>query len=357
MTKLHLRYVQAFVSSGGVYHYFRKRGSKRIPLPGLPGSAEFMAAYQQALAASPVAIGKDLRSKPGSISAAIAEYLTSRTFKSFSGGTPALRRAILERFRETHGHMPLASLPKEFLVTKLDTMAPHTARTWLKALRHFCTWAVDRKLMRNDPTLGIKIKLPKSDGFHCWSEDEIAAFELHHPIGSKARLAFALGLYTAQRREDVVHIGRQHIRHSVLTVRQIKTGVTLAIPLHSALQAVIAATPVGHLTLLTTKTGKSYSPDDLSHQFRVWCDAASLPPRCTFHGLRKAALTRLADGGCTVHEIAAISGHKTLKEVERYTKAADQGRLARAAMERMGNESVKPQPVEVSKALTALAKN
>jgi integrase len=82
-----------------------------------------------------------------------------------------------------------------------------------------------------------------------------------------------------------------------------------------------------------------------------------LPPRCTFHGLRKAALTRLADGGCTVHEIAAISGHKTLKEVERYTKGADQGRLARAAMERMGNESVKPQPVEVSKTLKALAKN
>ena len=50
---------------------------------------------------------------------------------------------------------------------------------------------------------------------------------------------------------------------------------------------------------------------------------------CVFHGLRKAACTRLADAGCTAHEIAAISGHKTLKEVERYTKGADQARLAR----------------------------
>jgi len=72
--------------------------------------------------------------------------------------------------------------------------------------------------------------------------------------------------------------------------------------------------------------------------------------------LRKAALTRLADAGCSVHEIAAISGHKTLSEVERYTKAANQARLARAAMERMGNQSVKPEPGEVSKPLNGLTK-
>jgi len=68
-------------------------------------------------------------------------------------------------------------------------------------------------------------------------------------------------------------------------------------------------------------------------------------------GSAKAACTRLADAGCTAHEIAAISGHKTLKEVERYTKGADQARLARAAMERIGNESVKSEPGEMSKPL------
>ena len=113
----------------------------------------------------------------------------------------------------------------------------------------------------------------------------------------------------------------------------------------------------GHLTLLTTGTGKSYNLNDFSDQFRRWCDAAGLPQRCIFHGLRKAACRRLAEAGCTVHEIAAISGHKTLKEVERYTKAADQAKLARAGMERIGTESVKTVPVEVSKPLKALVKN
>jgi integrase len=90
--------------------------------------------------------------------------------------------------------------------------------------------------------------------------------------------------------------------------------------------------------------------------FRSWCDAAGLPQHCVFHGLRKSACTRLADAGCTAHEIAAISGHKTLKEVERYTKGADQARLARAAMERIGNESVKSEPGEVSKPLNEQTK-
>jgi integrase/recombinase XerD len=102
--------------------------------------------------------------------------------------------------------------------------------------------------------------------------------------------------------------------------------------MHPDLQAIIAATPIGHLTLLTTKSGKSYGANDFSEQFRSWCDAAGLPKHCVFHGLRKAALTRLADAGCTAHEIAAISGHASLKEVERYTRAADQARMARNAM-------------------------
>ena len=305
--------------------------------PGFGFRGSLAPPYQQALAAAPIAIGAGKRSKPGSVSAAIAEFYGSQSFRTLTGGSPVLRRAILERFREKHGHMLLASLPPAFIVALLDTMPPHAALNWLKAFRHFFRWCVTRKLVHNDPTLGIRLKVPKSDGFHTWTEQEIAQFEARWPIGSKPRLALALGLYTAQRRGDVVRIGRQHIRDGVLTVRQQKTGATLANPVHPGLAAIIAATPVGHLTLLITNTGKSYDANDFSDQFRSWCDTADLPQHCVFHGLRKAALTRLADAGCTVHKLAAISGHKTLSEVQRYTSAADQARLAKAAMERMGN--------------------
>ena len=62
---------------------------------------------------------------------------------------------------------------------------------------------------------------------------------------------------------------------------------------------------------------------------------AGLPERCVTHGLRKAAARRLAEAGCSANEIAAITRHATLAEVSRYTKAADQKRLAKAAIGRL----------------------
>lgn len=358
MTKLHLKYVQSYRG----YHYFRRRGSPYVQLPGIVGSEAFMAAYQAALAAAPVAIGAKTRSKPGSVSAAVADYYGSQSFRSLTGGTPAKRRAILERFREQYGHKRLATLPEEFIVTLIDTMPPHTARNWLKTFRHFVRWCKSRKLMRQDPTWGIRVTVPKSDGHHTWSEDEIAQFQTVHSIGSKARLALAIGLYTALRRSDAVRIGRQHIKGDELVILRIqKTKVPLVLPVLPELRRIIDATPTGHLTLLVTKSGKSYGANDFSEQFRKWCDDAGLPPECSFHGLRKAALTRLADAGKSVHQIAAVSGHKTLKEIERYTRAADQRRLAREALlgpgEQIGTDGVEPERSRVSKPLKVLRKN
>ena len=333
------RFVQSFIDrkTGAVFHYFRRPGYRRVRLPGLPGSREFMAAYQTALDQQPVPIGAK-RSHAGSVSAAIAAYYDStQYFGSLAPGTQAMRRAILERFREAHGDKPIAGLPPKFISLTLDRMKPFAARNWLKAIRHLMQFAVYTERCATDPTQGIKIKAPKSDGIYTWSEQDIATFEAAHPIGSKARLAFALLIYTAQRRSDVVRMGRQHIRDGALHVRQSKTGAALAIPVHGELQATIDATPGDHLTFLTTRSGKPYSGNDFSEQFRAWCDEAGLPKECSAHGLRKAACRRLAEAGCSANEIAAISGHATLSEVQRYTKAVDQARMARNAMTRAEN--------------------
>ena len=94
------------------------------------------------------------------------------------------------------------------------------------------------------------------------------------------------------------------------------------------------ATPSEHLTFLVTATGKPYGDNHFSESFREWCDPAGLPKRCSAHGLRKAACRRLAEAGCSANEIMAISGHGTMKELVRYTKAADQARIARNALAR-----------------------
>jgi hypothetical protein len=54
-----------------------------------------------------------------------------------------------------------------------------------------------------------------------------------------------------------------------------------------------------------------------------------------YRALRKATPVRLAEAGCTPHEIAAITGHASLKEIVRYTATADRKRLAASAMEKV----------------------
>jgi integrase len=328
------KYVDAWVDGrdGRAYYYLRRRGFPRVRLPGMPWSPSFMAAYEAALAGPRTAIGAG-RVKPGSVAAVVAEYLDSQKFfTSKSAGTQRMRRGILERFRTAYGERPFALLPPEWIEALLDAKPPHAARSWLVTLRSLCQFALKRGLLRADPSANIKLASIKSDGFHTWTEDEISQFEAHHSIGSKPRLALALLLYTGQRRSDVVRMGRQHIRDGVLTVKQQKTGKALAIPVHSDLQVVLDATPSEHLTFLVTATGKPYGGNAFSEQFRNWCDAAGLPQRCKPHGLRKAACRRLAEAGCSGNEIMAISGHVTMKELVRYTAAADQARLARNAM-------------------------
>jgi integrase len=215
---------------------------------------------------------------------------------------------------------------------------------WLKALRGLMRYAVQIGMRTDEPTEGVKVgRLLKTDGFTTWSEENIAAFERTHAVGTRARLAFTLLLYTAQRRGDVVRMGRQHIHDGLLSVRQSKTGAVLKIPVHPELKAVLDATPSEHLTFLTTAAGRPFTSDGFGHWFLAMCKAAGLHG-LSAHGLRKAACRRLAEAGCTAHEIMSVSGHVSLKEVQRYTIAADQACMARAAMEkaRSRTSSVKP---------------
>jgi integrase len=372
MTRIKIRFVQAWVDSEGrAHHYFRRRGFERVRLPGLPGSPEFNRAYEAAFGSGATPIGSS-RNKPGSVSAAIASYYGTPAFKHLAPTSQEVRRAVLEKFRREHGDKLLRAMPTKFLRALLDAMEPTTAKNWLAAIRALTAYAIKADLIETDPTLGIKLRRMTGDGFHSWDERQIAQFEQHHPIGSRERLAFALGLYSGQRRGDVIRMGRQHLHDchderlralgvkKMLFVRQQKTGKELMIPVHPELQAILDLVPSGQLTFIMTLRGKPFDPHAFSPWFGEACDAAGLPSECVFHGLRKAACRRLAEAGCTAHEIMAISGHTSLKEIERYTKAADQKRLAQAAMaramaavgrEQSRTEGVKPDESPVSNPL------
>lgn len=336
MSKIRLKYVKAWTDkkTRKNYYRFRRRGYTEVTLPGLPGSAEFMEAYQDALDQAPAEIGVK-RTRAGSIAAAVVGYYQSLAFRELAPGTQRMRRGILERLRAEHGDRSIVDMPPKFITLTLNKLKPQAARNWFKAIRHLMQYAVSVGLVRVDPTRDIKLPKASSKEHRPWTDVEVSAYEAAHPIGSKARLAFALGYYTAQRRSDAVRMGRQHVAAGYIQVRQDKTDVVLDIPLHPRLRTIIDAVADEHLTFLITKTGKPYSVNDFSDQFRQWCNEAGLPRDCHFHGLRYSAAKRLAEAGCTPHQIAAITGHATLSMVQKYSKGAEQRRLATEAMAKL----------------------
>jgi integrase len=338
MARIDLPFVNGIIGRDlRVRYYFRKRGCKNVRLPGIPGSAEFMEAYRAATGqAEPVVIGAS-RAKAGTVAAIVGKYLASAGFANLADETRRTRRNILERFREQYGDRQIATLRREHVQAMVDAKAdtPSAARNLLNMLRVLIQFAIKAKIRTDDPTVGVTRAKIETDGYITWEEHHIATFEARHPIGSRARLALALLLGTGQRRSDIVTMGRQHLRGDKIRVKQSKTGKALMIPLGDELRAAIDAIPAEHLTFLTTARGRPFTAAGFTNWFRDMCNQAGLPNGLSAHGLRKAVCRRLAEAGCSANEIAAISGHKTLREVQRYTDAADQERMARAAIKRL----------------------
>ena len=327
------QYCNGFIDRHGKARwYFRRAGFKKVPLPGLPWSPEFMAAYERALAGQPAPIGAE-RTIPGTLRDLAVSYFASPAFRTTRPSTQYTYRNVIDRLCAEHGDKRVALLQREHVIKLLAARAhtPGTANALRTSLRALMRHAVEIGLRSDDPTRDVrKVPTAKSDGYHSWTDAEIAQFERHHPVGSRARLAFALLLYTGQRRSDVVRMGRQHIDDGTICVRQVKTGREVWIPVHEALAPILAEASA-NLTFLLTDQGKPYTAAGFGNWFRDQCRAAGLHG-CSAHGLRKAAARRLAEAGCTVHEIAAITGHASLKEVARYTEAVDRRRLAQSAM-------------------------
>ena len=335
MTRIRLQYIHEFRDRHGkVRRYVRLPGHKRVPLPGAPGTAEFMDAYQAALAGrtAPRPATGAARVVPGSTAAAVAAYYQDASFRALAPSSRQMRRRILEHFRTEFGGHRIALLQRPHIAALIGAQTPSVAKNWLKTIRGLMRFLIASGQRADDPTADLKPPKARAGEIHSWTEEEIAAFEARHGIGTRPRLAMALLLYTAQRRSDVVRMGRQHLRDGVLTVRQQKTGRALEIPIHPKLAGILAATQDNNLTFLITGYGKPFSAAGFGNLFRQWCNEARLPKHCSAHGLRKAACRRLAEAGCSEHEISAISGHASLSEVQRYTRAANQARMAKAAI-------------------------
>ena len=315
---------------------FRRKGLPQTQTREPFGSEAWWSWYAAASQATPIVVGAS-KTKPGSVHALAVAFYASADFQRLSQATQRTYRGILDRYRDKYGDNPVALLEARHVRAQMDKQAatPAAANNMLKVLRAAMRFGLERGLIRTDPTAGIKMLRYRSEGFHTWTEPEVAAFEKRWPVGTKERLAFDLLLYTAQRSGDVRQMTKQQVQGGRVTVRQEKTGQLVDIRQHPQLRGSLAASASDRMVLLTTEFGRPFTAKGFGNWISKAAERAGLP-HCSAHGLRKAAARRLAEAGCSAHQIMAITGHQTLKEVERYTRDAGRRNLADSAMERIG---------------------
>lgn len=324
---------------GNIRIYFRRPGQPKVRLKGIPWTPDFMEEYGRAVAGEHnLRKSEGLhRTAPGSLKWLFEQYYQSAEFKQLEGQTRKVRRSILDKVAEKAGSLPFARLEARHVRKWRDAKAetPEAANGLVKALRQVFSFAVETELADRNPAKDVPYLRSGGQGFHTWSLAEVEQFERVHPIGSKARLALALLLYTGQRRSDIVRFGPQHLKNGWLVFTQHKNRnrnpIRLDIPVVPELKRILDASSTGDEAFLVTEFGRPFTSNSFGNKFRTWCDAAGLK-HCSAHGLRKAAAVRLAEQGRSTREIMAVTGHRTSKEVDRYTRAAEQKKLAARAL-------------------------
>jgi site-specific recombinase XerD len=335
VTKIRLPYVNVYRDRHGtIRRYVRRRGCPRTPLPGIPGSAEFMAAYQAALAEVAPPQGN---AGAGTLKQLILDFERSAEFANLKASSKETYRATLGPIVDTHGHRLVRDLPRDKarkIIEEIGATKPGLANLTKKILHRIMRYAIATGLRADNPFADLAAY--KLGTHHTWTDAELAAYEQRWPLGTRERLAYALLLYTGQRGGDVVKMHRSAVRNGVIRVVQEKTAEDeddeLWITIHPALARALKAGPTNGLHLVGDKAGKPMRRRILSNLIKRAAKAAGLSPRCVAHGLRKAALRRLAEHGSTTKEIAAVSGHRSLAEIERYTERASRAKLSKAAI-------------------------
>jgi integrase len=252
MTLIKLKHIDRFVDRHGRERfYFRRSRGNRVPLPGRPGSPEFIVAYEHAAASEVLRPRPKERGAPGTFDRLVQDYFSSPDYLRLAPSTKKTYRSVIERLivDECIGHRLVREMGREHVrrILAKRSATPGAANSLLQKLKVLLHFAIDNGWRMDDPTLRIK-KFEKGE-FHTWTEEELTQFERGWPIGTTERLAYALLLYTGQRRSDVVGMSWSDVRDGSICVTPLKTkrstGMKLWIPIHPALQEVLEAVEKG----------------------------------------------------------------------------------------------------------------
>lgn len=234
---------------------------------------------------------------------------------------------------------PIREITRRHVVQFVDRMhdSPGKCREALSVLNNVFRYAYDRGYVDKNPAQHVA-GLPDKKHFPRWEEWEIDKFlTTAHP---RLRDAFILALYTGQRKSDLVRIKWTDYDGRFIHLVQRKTGKELHIPVHPklrlALERMREDTPPrkrANPYICKNMQGDPLSPESFRRAVTQHARKIGLDGKCV-HGIRKTTASILAEAGCTVWEIAAITGHASIRELEAYAVGREQKRLAQSAVDK-----------------------
>jgi integrase len=279
------------------------------------------------------------------IEALIREFEGSPDYASKAPNTRANYAIYLKPWAKI-GHLRVRDVKRRHVLTLRDAIAASrgngAATGFVRVAGVLFSWAVNREWIETSPVLRVAVL---AGGHHRpWTDAETAAALKGLPahLGRVVRLAEVIG----QRRGDLCGLTWAAFDGATIRLTQQKTGAALVLHLPPDVAGMLTewkreATAV---TILTNHYGRPWTGEHLSREMKKATTKLGLHG-LTLHGLRRRAAVRIADAGGTTHEIAAVTGHRTLAMVQEYTRGADQERLATGALLRAtdGAKSKPPQ--------------
>lgn len=327
-------YLRSRLRRGRWFHYYRRNGmEKTLGVHGLdPNDPRVKAAYWAEHARWQDRPAGTVTPRANTFAWAVDLYRESRHWKDeIRDTTRKTRDAILRRYVAAHGDRPLSSITADDIQAGLYNRPPFAALNELKTLKPVFEHMKRLRFIPKNPCNGVELDKPKTKGHPTAGAEEIAAYQARWSVGTVERLTFDLALYTGAARADLCRIGRRNIKGGILTFNRQKTGTLAEVPLKPELAKVIASLPDIAPAFILNAYGKPYAAESLGNLFRRAAVEAGITAR--LHGLRKAFCVYWAERGATTHQIAAMAGHMSLAEVERYTRAADRTRIVKLLIE------------------------
>jgi integrase len=262
------------------------------------------------------------------------ENLAPKTQRSYEQGL-----ALLEAWSKERSDPPIAGLQtrhvREMLATIEKPAMRHLAYRTLRLLLSFAT--AEGHIERN-PARGLRIKAPRPREIY-WTAPQVDAFLKAADGDGRTSLALAvhLAVNLGQREGDVLRLAWSQYQDGTFTLRQHKTGRLVSVPATGELGEALADAPrLSPTIVISETTGKPYLEDHFRHEFARIRTLAGLPDSLRFMDLRRTAVVRLAEAGCSVPEIAAVTGHtidRTARILEVYLPRT--APMARAAVARL----------------------